>query len=105
MAHVRHQNVVPLIGISLENALPVLVLPLLNNGSITDFMKKSENYLDYKMAIGFCLDISKGMEYMAYTGMIHRDLAARNCLLDNNLVAMVSDFGLTKTIATGKVSN
>ena len=99
MANVLHPNIVNLIGITMDEGLPVLVLPLLTNGSITDYMSEPSNYLDYRMATGFCLDISKGMEYMSFKGMLHRDLAARNCLLNSSLVAMISDFGLTKTVA------
>merc|ERR1712141_715807 len=58
-----------------------------------------------RLLINWAFDIAKGMQYLARMHIMHGDLAARNILIqtvkcengESNLVAKVSDFGLSKT--------
>lgn len=44
----------------------------------------------------FAIDICEGMKFLEIKNVVHRDLAARNVLLDDELTAKISDFGLAK---------
>lgn len=57
------------------------------------------------MLLNFALQIVNGMEYLSSFGLVHRDLATRNCLIDENLVVKISDFGMAQLETSTDKSN
>src|SRR6185437_4106349 len=40
--------------------------------------------------------IAAGMAYLSDRKFVHRDLATRNCLVNDNMVVKIADFGLSQ---------
>lgn len=98
MKDFNHPHVLHLIGISFENNLPLVVLPLMENGCLLGYLRNENNTVTIKNLLRFAKEIASGMSYLAEQRFVHRDLAARNCMLDANLLVKVADFGLTRDV-------
>ncbi|CAI8021113.1 Tyrosine-protein kinase transforming protein SEA [Geodia barretti] len=111
MARFDHPNVMKLIGVSLSmDTIPFLLMPFMANGCLLSYLRKNRPELTVKndmtelipengsRLLSMCLQIAKGMEYLAFKKFVHRDLAARNCMIDLNNVIKVADFGLSEDI-------
>ncbi|KAJ1355481.1 hypothetical protein KIN20_026507, partial [Parelaphostrongylus tenuis] len=63
-------------------------------GSLQSFLKANAGKIDVRDKIRMCLEAAQGVAYLHSQRCMHRDLAARNCLITNDRVVKVSDFGL-----------
>ncbi|CAI9093286.1 OLC1v1028753C1 [Oldenlandia corymbosa var. corymbosa] len=101
LSRIHHRNLVPLIGYCEEEHQRMLIYEYMHNGTLRDHIigTNTEKHLDWLTRLRIAEDAAKGLEYL-HTGcnptIIHRDVKTNNILLDHNMRAKVSDFGLSR---------
>uniref|UniRef100_A0A3B4FJI7 Tyrosine-protein kinase n=1 Tax=Pundamilia nyererei TaxID=303518 RepID=A0A3B4FJI7_9CICH len=91
-----HPNIVKLIGVCTQRQPIYIVMELVPGGDFLSFLRKKKDELKTKQLLRFAVDAAAGMAYLESKNCIHRDLAARNCLVGDNSVLKISDFGMSR---------
>uniref|UniRef100_A0A3B4XPT7 receptor protein-tyrosine kinase n=1 Tax=Seriola lalandi dorsalis TaxID=1841481 RepID=A0A3B4XPT7_SERLL len=122
MAEFDHPNIVRLLGVCAVGKPMCLMFEYMANGDLNEFLRRrsptqSVHTLSHASLSGrsfsseveagllSCteqLSISKqiagGMAYLSERKFVHRDLATRNCLVGEEMVVKIADFGLSRNI-------
>lgn len=92
----RHPNIVRYIGteLSADNTLCIF-LEYISGGSIKTLINKF-GPLNESVVKSYSRQLLLGLEYLHRNGIAHRDIKGANCLVSNDGVIKLSDFGASK---------
>ncbi|KAG0587010.1 hypothetical protein KC19_2G134200 [Ceratodon purpureus] len=110
LSKVQHKNLVKLRGFCVERKHRLLVYEFLEKKSLRQTLlgrTDDSEHVDWPTRFKIATDTARGLQYLhneSQPQIIHGDIKASNILLDSNLNAKISDFGLVKLCPDDKTN-
>ena len=109
MWNFKHDHILSLNAICLDNDPNFLILELMEGGDLLSYLRSNRPHgvtgvsnISLADLVQMCLDVARGCEYLEQLHFVHRDIAARNCLVSSldleKRKIKIGDFGLARDI-------
>ncbi|KAL5205985.1 hypothetical protein ABZP36_034194 [Zizania latifolia] len=104
LKRIRHRNLMRIVTACSLPDFKALVLPFMANGSLERCLYAAAGQpaeLSLVQRINICSDIAEGMAYLHHHSpvkVIHCDLKPSNVLINDDMTALVSDFGISRLV-------
>ncbi|KAG5515160.1 hypothetical protein RHGRI_036262 [Rhododendron griersonianum] len=98
LGHIRHRNIVKLLGYCFNKSVKLLLYNYISNGNLQQLLLGNRN-LDWETRYKIAVGSAQGLAYLHHDcvpAILHRDVKCNNILLDSKFEAYLADFGLAK---------
>ncbi|KAK6256486.1 hypothetical protein SCA6_017791 [Theobroma cacao] len=107
VSHIKHPNLVTLLGYCLSGEECFLIYELCPNGNLAEWLFGKDKVLSWIQRLEIAIGSARGLWFLhTYSEgcIVHRDIKPTNILLGPNFEAKLSDFGLSKLIDLGETN-
>ena len=97
MLQFEHPHILQVLEIGYSSAQPYMVMPHLARGNLADYLQKHFPLSDCEM-LRLARELASALLHAHHHGIIHRDLKPANVLLNDRNQAVLTDFGLARSV-------
>ncbi|XP_062844612.1 neurotrophic tyrosine kinase, receptor, type 2b [Trichomycterus rosablanca] len=112
LTNLQHEHIVTFYGVCVESDPLIMVFEYMKHGDLNKFLRAHGPdavlmadgqqsllvELTQSQMLHIAQQIAAGMVYLASQHFVHRDLATRNCLVGENLLVKIGDFGMSRDV-------
>ncbi|KAL3678743.1 hypothetical protein R1sor_021699 [Riccia sorocarpa] len=105
LGRIQHPNLVTLLGYHASHDEMFLIYNYFPRGNLDTLIHTSRREMDWRIRHNIALRIAEALAFLhddCVPRVLHRDIKPSNILLDDNLNAHLSDFGLARLLGTSE---
>ncbi len=97
IANLNHPHILKLFDFGQHESLIYLVMELQPGGSLAQWLR-NEGALPADQVARYVTQVGSALDYAHARGVVHRDLKPQNVLLDEQMNAILTDFGIARIV-------
>ncbi len=94
-ASLTHPNIVSIFDVGNEDGLHYIVMEYIQGITLKEYIDE-KHILPWREAVGYAVQIAKGLEQAHNNSIIHRDVKPHNIIMKDDGVLKVTDFGIAR---------
>ena len=105
MKRLNHRHIVTLLGVCKTDFATSILMEYAPHGSLHNYLSDESKPLDDDLKMKWMKESASAIRYLHEQNYLHRDIKPQNCLLFNNNLLKLCDFGLTREIEESQTTS